>query len=252
MRYVYLGNGRLGLEILRWLVGREEAPQGLVVHPPERSKYKDELIAASELAPEDVVEAPELRTTAGLSWLTMHQPDWLVSVLFGYILRPDVLAVPKLGAVNLHPAMLPYNRGACPNVWSIVDHTPAGTTLHFLDPGVDTGDIIAQRELPVMPTDTGATLYARLEESSLALFQETWPDICKNSIQRKPQPTGGTSHRVADVDRLDCIDPDQYMRAGDLIDIVRARTFPPYKGAYLNLPDRKVYLRIELTEEPQH
>jgi methionyl-tRNA formyltransferase len=54
---------------------------------------------------------------------------------------------------------------------------------------------------------------------------------------------------VADVEAIDRIDPDASMRAGDLLDILRARTFPPHRGAYLDLPDRRVYLKLELTEE---
>lgn len=249
MTYVYLANGRLGLEVLRWLVEQGDSPAGLVVHPPERRKFGSEILSVAGLPSEHVIEGPALRTTEGLAWLKAHEPKWLVSVLFGYILSPNVLAVPTCGAVNLHPAFLPHNRGAYPNVWSIVDRTPAGVTLHFIAPGVDTGDIIAQREVPVRPTDTGASLYGRLEEAALSLFQETWPGIVANSVQRNPQPEGGTSHRVADVERIDCVDPDQQVRAGDLIDILRARTFPPYKGAYLNLSGRKVYLRLELTED---
>lgn len=250
MTYVYLANGRLGLEVLRWLIEQGDPPVGLVVHPPERQKFGLEILAVAGLPSEHAIEGPALRTPGGLAWLKAHEPQWLVSVLFGYILTPEVLAVPAYGSVNLHPAFLPYNRGAYPNVWSIVDRTPAGVTLHFLDAGVDTGDIIAQREVPVNPADTGASLYARLEGASLSLFQDHWGSLMTNSVKRKPQPEGGTSHRVSDVERIDCIEPDQQVRAGDLIDILRARTFPPYKGAYLNLSGRKVYLRLELSEEP--
>ncbi len=249
MSYVYLANGRVGLDVLRWLIERGEPPAGIVVHPPERQRYGSDMVAVAGLPDEHVLEGSALGTSEGLAWLKAHRPEWLVSVFFGYILKPEALAVPANGAVNLHPASLPYNRGAFPNVWSIVDRTPAGVTLHFMETGVDMGDIIAQREVPVGPVDTGASLYARLEEASLSLFQEAWPSILDKSFQRRPQPSGGSSHWVVDVDRIDRIDPDQHIRAGDLIDILRARTFPPYKGAYLDLADRRVYLRLELTEE---
>ncbi len=124
-----------------------------------------------------------------------------------------------------------------------------GVTLDFMDAGVDSGDIIAQREVPVEPNDTEATLYARVEEAPVSLFRETWPALVAGTYERRPQPPGGTFHYVDDVDRVDRIDPDREVRARDLIDIIRARTFPPYKGAYLDLPDRRVYLRLELSEE---
>lgn len=249
MKFVYLANGRLGFEILRWLMEREDQPVGLVVHPCERGKFRDQIVEVSRLPKELVLDAPLLRKPQGLAWLQARQPDWLVSVLFGDILKPDTLTVPRLGAVNLHPALLPYNRGAYPNVWSIVDRTPSGVTLHYIDPGVDTGDIIAQVEVPARETDTGASLYARLAEASISLFQAHWPAMRGNGVARIPQTGEGTSHRVADVDHIDRIDPERMYRARDLINILRARTFPPYKGAYLDLGDRRIYLRLELTEE---
>lgn len=249
MNYVYLANNRVGAEIIRWLVDQGHPPVGVVVHPADRSKHRAKIMEAAGLTHEHILEAPALHTQTGVEWLELHEPDWLVSVSFGYLLKANVLAIPKHGAVNLHPALLPYNRGAYPNVWSIVEHTPAGVTMHFIDPGVDTGDIISQREVPVLPTDTGATLYARLEEAALELFIETWPRLYLNDLPRRPQPAGGTSHRVADVERIDRIDPNQLIRAGDLIDIIRARTFSPHKGVYLDLGDCRIYLRLELIAE---
>jgi methionyl-tRNA formyltransferase len=247
--YVYLANNQLASQVLQWLVARGERPIGMVVHSPERAKCRDEILELAHLPPDRVLEAPELRKAAGLAWLEQLQPDWLLSVLFGHRLLPAVLTVPRKGAVNLHPALLPYNRGAHPNVWSIVDGTPAGVTMHFMDACIDAGDIIAQREVPVEPTDTGATLYARLEQSAFELFAETWPALCADSYLRQPQTRAGTFHRLADVEAIDRICPDQHMTARQLVDILRARTFPPHKGAYLDLGDRRIYLRLELVEE---
>ena len=249
MKYVYLANGRVGLEILRWLVERDEGPEGLVIHPSDRQQLSHEISQISGLSQDHIIDALALRTSQGISWLEAHQPVWLVSVFFGYILNPEILKFPRIGAINLHPGFLPFNKGAYPNVWSIYEGTPAGATLHFMETGVDTGDIISQKEVPVRMTDTGASLYQRLEEASIELFKETWPDLAMGAVTRKPQPEGGSSHRLRDVEAIDKIDMDQTIRAGDLINILRARTFPPHKGAYLDFPDRRIYLRLELIEE---
>lgn len=250
MRYVYLANNRLGRDALEAAIAAGRRPVGLVVHPIDRARNRDEIVALAGLPPDRVIEAPALRTPAGRRWLAALQPDWLVSVLFGYIVRPDVLDIPRRGAVNLHTALLPYNRGAYPNVWSIVDKTPAGVTLHHMSPdkGVDAGDIVAQREVPVSPTDTGASLYAKLERAALELLTARWPLLESPDTPRSAQKGVGTYHRVADVSAIDRIDPDQVVRAGDLIDILRARTFPPYGGAYLDLRGKRVGIRVELTE----
>jgi methionyl-tRNA formyltransferase len=170
-----------------------------------------------------------------------------VSILFGYILRPEFIALPSAGCINLHPSLLPYNRGAHPNVWSIIDGTPAGTTLHYIDPGVDTGDIIAQREIAVLPIDTGETLYRRLEQVSLDLFKETWPAVRMGNPPRVPQGSHpGTSHHSSDLQRIDAIDLDATYKARDLINLMRARTFSPYPGAHFQCGGRRIYISLQL------
>lgn len=253
MRYVFFANGALGRDVLRWLIERGTAPSGLVVHPSGRAHDREAIVAVAGLPPESVIEGPSLRAPEGIAWLRDRQPDWLISVLFGYVLRPDVLAVARRGAVNLHPALLPYNRGAFPNVWAILDKTPAGVTLHHIKPDepVDAGDVIAQREVAVLPTDTGKSLYERLQGEALTLFKDAWPSIEAGTAHSRRQAEGGTYHRVKDVELIDRIDVDRLMRAGDVIDLLRARTFPPYRGAYIEVDGRRIYLRLQLSEESE-
>ena len=91
-----------------------------------------------------------------------------------------------------------------PNVWSIIEETPAGVTLHYIDAGVDTGDIIAQRDVQQTELDTGETLYHRLEQASVELFKEAWPDFRVGKSSRLPQDlTKGTTHISTAVDDID-------------------------------------------------
>ena len=249
MKYVLLGNGRVALAILQRLVAEGAPPVALVVHPSARARERDAIIAASGLTAADVRQGPDLRNPEGVEWLAAHQPDWLISTYFGYILSGAALRLARQGALNLHPALLPYNRGAYPNVWSIVDGTPAGVTLHHMDEELDTGDIVLQREVPVKCADTGEVLYRRLEDAAISLFAECWPMLQAGTLPRRKQPGGGTSHRLRDVERIDRIDPNALYRAGDLIDVLRGRTFPPHRGAYLDYGDRRVYLQLQLHEE---
>lgn len=250
MRILYLGNNRLGVRVLRWLA-TAFPPSGLVVHPEESARYRDELISASGLSPDRIRDAGAMSTDAGVRWIRELAPEYLVSVAYGYLLSPDILRIPTMAAINLHTGLLPYNRGRNPNVWSIIDRTPSGVTVHHMDPGADTGDIVAQRPVQVRPTDTGESLYQRLEDAAVALFQDTWPLIAAGAAPRRRQPSGGTSHRARDLQRTDRLDPDAVMRVADVIDILRSRTFPPYPGAYLDLPSGRVYIRISLSEEPR-
>ena len=152
----------------------------------------------------------------------------------------------------MHPAYLPYNRGAYPNVWAIVDGTRAGATIHYIDEGVDTGDIIDQTEVEVTPGDTGESLYKKLETACIELFAHAWPRIAEAPAKvtaDAQNSSEGTSHRVRDTDNIDRIDLDKTYRAGDLLDIIRARTFHGFKGAYFEQNGEKYFLRIDIEKE---
>lgn len=250
MRILILGNNWVAWQVVRWLRDQSEQIVGLVVHPPNKRKYGNEIISSARVDPRYVFDGSLLRQPEVLQKIKELQPDIGLSVYFGYILRSEFLNIFPMGVINLHPAYLPYNRGAYPNVWSIVEGTPAGVTLHYVDEGVDTGDIIAQRKLPIEPFDTGETLYRKLEHACLELFKDIWPLIRDGKAPRIPQSKDqGTYHRVKDVERIDQIDLNRAYTARELIDIIRARTFPPHLGAYFIHNGRKIYLRLQLLPE---
>jgi methionyl-tRNA formyltransferase len=252
MHILFLGNNWVGWQVVRWLREQNEQIVGLVVHPPHKRNYGDEIIRCAQVSQERIFDGSQLHRPEVLRAIGALRPDIGLSVLFGYILAPEFLIMFPHGVVNLHPAFLPYNRGAYPNVWSIVERTPAGVTLHYIDAGVDTGDIIAQRQVPIEPVDTGETLYRKLEQACIELFKEAWPLIRSGRAPRIRQRSDkGTYHRTKDVERIDQIDLDRQYTARELIDIIRARTFPPYAGAYFIHEGRKVYLRLQLLYEEQ-
>jgi methionyl-tRNA formyltransferase len=249
MRILYMANNRLGWKVLEWLRRQPEAELvALAVHPPDRRLFGDEILADCGLDEEDIFDASQLESPGVLERIAALEPELGVSVLLGYILRPRLLGLLPSGCVNLHPSLLPHNRGAHSNVWAIVDGTPAGASLHWIDAGVDTGDLIAQREVEVEPIDTGKSLYHKLERAGLTLFQECWPALAAGNAPRRPQPSGaGSSHRRRDLESLDEIHLDEPTTARRVIDTLRARTFPPYPGAYFVQDGRKVFLRLELS-----
>ncbi|NNJ25329.1 Methionyl-tRNA formyltransferase [Planctomycetes bacterium LzC2] len=107
-------------------------------------------------------------------------------------------------AVNLHASLLPWNRGADSNFWSFVDGTPKGVTLHYMDEGLDTGDIIAQRELHFdSERETLSSSYGKLQRTLMELFKENWHAVRRGTASRRRQPSGGSYHRTVDRRRLD-------------------------------------------------
>lgn len=252
MRILFLGNNWVGWQALGWLKACGEDVAGLVWHPEAKRKYGAEMReaflagkgAAGEAA---ILDGSRLREPEVLERVEALRCDIALSVLFDYVVKPEFISLFPKGVVNLHPALLPWNRGQYPNVWSLIEGTPAGTTLHYIDAGIDTGDIIAQREVVPEPVDTGETLYRKLEWASLDLIRDTWPALKAGKAPRRTQGDGkGTYHRTRDVEAVDEIWLDRMYSGKQLIDILRARTFKPYKGAWFRSDGRKVYLRLDL------
>lgn len=248
MRVFYLGNNWTGWQVLQWLRQQGEEIAGLALHPEVKRKHGDEILAAANLNEERVFDGSQLRDAEVLDAIRECQADVAVSILFDYILKPEFLNMFRHGVINLHPSYLPFNRGQYPNVWSIVEQTPAGVTLHYIDERIDTGDVIAQQMVSVKPVDTGLTLYRKLEQAGVELFQQTWPSIRSGAPARYPQKGEGSCHRTQDVRQIDCIRLDEKYTARELIDILRARTFPPYDGAYFEQDGKRIHLRLELIE----
>lgn len=128
--------------------------------------------------------------------------DLLVSYGYQHIIGDDVLDRLDGRTVNLHISYLPWNRGAHPNLWSFIEDTPKGVTIHFIDSGIDTGDIVVQREVPFTGTETLATSYERLRDEIEALFREIWPAIRNGTAHRRKQQRPGSYHSKMDLDRV--------------------------------------------------
>lgn len=199
------------------------------------------------LCDRDTVEVLGLITTKEqLELVKELEPDILVSVGYNHLVPPEVLDIPEMGSVNLHPSLLPYGKGKSPNVWSIVKDTPAGVTLHYMDEDFDTGEIIAQREVPKSFEDSGKDLHRKLERASYELFVETWPSIEAGEAESRPQEPGGDFRSVDDFKDLCHLDPNKQYTVKELLDILRALTFPPFDNAYVEIEGERYYVDVDI------
>jgi len=136
------------------------------------------------------VSTPEnLSTTSPQSLITNHSvPDFLVVAGYAQLLPPAWLNFPKIMAVNMHPSLLPNYRGPNPAEWAILNgETETGVTLIKMSPEFDTGDILAQRHLPIADSDTRETLYEKLYSLGGDLLVESLPAIASGQITPRPQ-----------------------------------------------------------------
>jgi methionyl-tRNA formyltransferase len=136
----------------------------------------------------EVLQPGSLRTPEFLSTLRALSPDLVVAVAFGRLIPPEVLEIPSLGGINLHPSLLPRYRGAAPIPRAIAaGETETGVTVLHLSEELDAGDIILQRTVPISPDDTSATLEARLAREGADLLVEAIRLLESGRALRRPQ-----------------------------------------------------------------
>ena len=137
--------------------------------------------------------------------------DFLISYGYRHILIKEVLDLFPKRAINLHMSMLPSSRGAHPNFWSIVGGMPSGVTIHLLDEGLDTGNILIQHEVQLdLTVDTFSSAYNALSRSMEGLFRANWKYLRTAESSGWKQQGVPTVHRSSEMNQwLDCL-PDSW------------------------------------------
>jgi methionyl-tRNA formyltransferase len=140
------------------------------------------------------------RTSLKVTTEYANKFDWIVSYGYRYIITQDILDAVRGQAINLHISLLPWNRGADPNLWSFLDDTPKGITIHYIDSGLDTGDVIFQRKVEFKGEHTLATTYSKLSNFVEISLEHLWPLIKMGIVKGTPQEGGGSYHVSKDKD----------------------------------------------------
>jgi methionyl-tRNA formyltransferase len=131
-------------------------------------------------------------------YLKKVNPNYIISYGYQYIISNEIVENYQQRIINLHISLLPWNKGADPNLWSFLENTPKGVTIHYIDSGLDTGNIISQKPIIISNNSTLKTSYDKLSAEIENLFKETWPKIFTNQLEIIKQPTGGSFHKSKD------------------------------------------------------
>tara|TARA_B110000003_G_C16642640_1_gene530765 strand:+ start:185 stop:760 length:576 start_codon:yes stop_codon:yes gene_type:complete len=137
-----------------------------------------------------------------LDFIRKNKFDFLISYGYRYIISEDVLLFFKEKAINLHISLLPYNRGSDPNFWSFLEKSPKGVTIHLIDIGLDTGDILVQKEIKINSKKYSLkTSYDLLKFEIENLFFKNWNSIKNQKIIPKKQKGKGSFHLKKDIQK---------------------------------------------------
>ncbi|WP_219729863.1 formyltransferase family protein [Sodalinema gerasimenkoae] len=157
------------------------------------------------------------------------------------IIKDGLIRLPKAGFINTHPSLLPYCRGRHYNFWSIVEQVPFGVTLHFVNAGIDTGDVVAQEPIFYGWEDNGESLYNKAVNKMISLFQKAYPHIRVFKFNKNPQKLSeGSFHFSHEMDNVSRIDLNQKYTAKDLLNLLRARTFKGHPSCWFE-DDGEIY-----------
>lgn len=251
-RIVFCGNRQIACDSLDMM--RDEfgiRPVGLIVSKSAGASHQDEIRAKCDhLTSDEVLCSPLIRTDGFMFDVAALSPDLIVSVHFPHILPAAVLDVPVNGAVNLHPSYLPFNRGWHTPSWAILDGTPAGATLHYMEEGLDSGNILAQAAVPVLQTDTAHSLYQRVLSVEIDILREGLPRALGGD-PGTPQTGEGTAHDKADLlnEGIRNLDHRNAANPARFVDVMRALTTNSlHEAAYFEQNGRRYAVQIEIYE----
>jgi len=126
-------------------------------------------------------------------------PDLIICAFYPRIFPQRLIKIPPLGCINVHPGLLPEYRGRFGIPWHILNNEKEiGITIHYLDEGIDTGDILVQRSYPIGPEETGHGLHRRSMKLSADLLIDNFERILRREIKPRPQRSGGSYYNRVD------------------------------------------------------
>lgn len=183
MKIVFMGTPDFSVGVLRALAEAGYEIEAVVTQPDKQKGRSGKLQPSpvKECALEyglPVFQPVKIRTPEAVAQLRSYQAELFVVVAFGQILSREILEMPKYGCINIHASLLPKYRGAAPIQWAILNGDEVtGVTIMQMNEGVDTGDILTKKVVPIDAEDTGESLFDKLSIAGAELLLETLPEI---------------------------------------------------------------------------
>ena len=247
MKLVFCGTPQFAVPTLEALLaaGHEVA---LVVTQPDRPVGRTQQLSAPPVkqiafaAGLSVTQPDKIRNNAEFrARLEEIAPDAIVVVAYGRIIPPWMLALPRLGCINLHASLLPKYRGAAPIQWAVaMGETVTGNTTMLLEEGLDTGPILLQEKLAIGPDKTAADLFESLAKMGAPLVVRTLAGLADGSI--KPRTQDHKQATLAPILQREDGRMDFASRTASELKN-RWRGFQPWPGAFSKLDGKKLIVQ---------
>jgi methionyl-tRNA formyltransferase len=220
----------------------------LVVTQPDRPKGRGMEVALSPVKQRamqlglPVTQPEKIRNNEEFqARLASIRPDAIIVVGYGRIIPAWMLGLPRFGNINLHGSLLPKYRGAAPVQWAIAKgETVTGVTTMRIDAGLDTGDILQQEEIPILPTDTAETLAPRMAVIGASLMVKSLRGLMSGTIHPRPQDHARAT--LAPILKKEDGKIDFHLASQEILN--RVRGFQPWPGAYTSFRGKNLHIWI--------
>ena len=253
MRLIFCGTPQFAVPTLKHLLAKSDLEIIAVITQPDRPRGRGLQVSVSPvkevaLAANLPVHQPEkIRAPEVQQLLEKLAPDAIVIIAYGQIIPARILSIPKHGWINLHASLLPKYRGAAPINWAIANgETRTGLTTMRIDVGMDTGDILLQREMQIGADETAPELAARMSEAGAPLMEETLRGLAASTIV--PRPQNHAEATVAPILKKEDGRIDWNRPAKEIYN--RMRGLAPWPGAYTTFRGQSCQLWGEPIVDP--
>jgi methionyl-tRNA formyltransferase len=248
LRVVFCGTPQFAVPTLKHLLAEADIEIVAVITQPDRPRGRGMHVSFSPVKETAVaagvpVHQPEkIRSPESQEILQRWAPDCVVIIAYGQIIPARLLAIPKLGWINLHGSLLPKYRGAAPIQWAIAHgETRTGLTTMRIDAGMDTGEMLLRREVEIGANETTPGLAGRMAEAGAPLMLETLRGIAGGTLAAQPQNHAEASYAPLLKKEDGRI---EWTRPADEI-YNRMRAFTPWPGAYTTFRGRTCHIAAE-------
>jgi methionyl-tRNA formyltransferase len=244
MTLIFCGTPQFAVPTLERLIAEKHDIELVMTNPDEPSGRGHEVKAtpvklAALKAGLRVFQPLKLKEDSTVGMLSRFHPDFIVVVAYGHIIPKWMIDLPRHGCINLHASLLPKYRGAAPIQWALIrGESVTGVTTMTIDEGLDTGDILLQREVPIRDEDTTETLSARLSGVGADLLVETLPRLIRAEIQ--PQPQDHAQATFAPILKKEDGRIDWRLEAEEIWG--RVRGLRPWPGAYTTFRSKNLHI----------
>jgi len=196
LKLVFLGTGTFALPTFRGLYETDHQVVGLVTQPDRTGRghhrHQNPLKKLAEDHSTEVFQPVQANAVDSISRLREFEADLFVVAAYGQILSPELLSIPRLGAVNLHASLLPKYRGAAPIQYAVMcGETETGVTIFQIEPGLDTGPVLGMARTAITETETYGQLQDRLAELAVPLAKQVIEQLASGTAVPRPQDVSG-------------------------------------------------------------